>query len=68
MKYDQTKTQLSDCNDMRAVCHYLMPSTCKDLDHKILMEMSDVVTSLWTGANKRHVCIYYILLRIMIIE
>ncbi|XP_043804008.1 uncharacterized protein LOC122720942 [Apis laboriosa] len=55
MKYDQTKTQLNDCNDMRAVCHYLMPSTCKDLDHKILIEMSDVVTSLWTGANKRHV-------------
>ncbi|XP_050484851.1 uncharacterized protein LOC126870836 isoform X2 [Bombus huntii] len=55
MKYDQTNTQLHDCNNMRLVCQHLMPQTCKDLDHKVLMEMSDVVTSLWTGANKRQV-------------
>nr|XP_033190428.1 uncharacterized protein LOC117156965 isoform X2 [Bombus vancouverensis nearcticus] len=55
MKYDQTNTQLHDCNNMRLVCQHLMPQTCKDLDRKVLMEMSDVVTSLWTGANKRQV-------------
>ncbi|XP_048267019.1 uncharacterized protein LOC126920911 isoform X2 [Bombus affinis] len=55
MKYDQTNTQLHDCNNMRLVCQHLMPQTCKDLDHKVLKEMSDVVTSLWTGANKRQV-------------
>lgn len=58
MKHDQTETQLRDCNDMRAICQHLMPQTCKDLDHKVLMEMSDVVTSLWTGADKKQVYIY----------
>ncbi|CAK9816233.1 hypothetical protein ANTQUA_LOCUS8813 [Anthophora quadrimaculata] len=55
MKHDQTCTQLRDHNSMRLVCQHLMPSTCKDLDPKILVEMSGVVTSLWTGANKREV-------------
>ncbi|KAK1119682.1 hypothetical protein K0M31_013100 [Melipona bicolor] len=55
MKHDQTETQLRDCNDMRVICQHLMPQTCKDLDHKVLMEMSDVVTSLWTGADKKQV-------------
>lgn len=68
MKYDQTNTQLHDCNNMRLVCQHLMPQTCKDLDHKVLMEMSDVVTSLWTGANKRQVCIYITLKTMTIIS
>lgn len=57
MKHDQTITQLRDCNDMRLVCRHLMPSTCKDLDPKMLVEILSVVTSLWTGANKREVCV-----------
>lgn len=57
MKYDQTNTQLRDCNDMRLVCQHLMPNSCKDLDPKTIIEMLDVVTSLWAGANKRQVCI-----------
>lgn len=55
MKHDQTSTQLRDCNSMRLVCQHLMPRTCKDLDHKVLLEMVNVVTSFWTGANKRQV-------------
>ncbi|XP_076232699.1 uncharacterized protein LOC143178107 isoform X2 [Calliopsis andreniformis] len=55
MKYDQTATQLRDCNDMGLVCQHLMPSTCKYLDPDMLQEMLTVVTSLWTGANKRQV-------------
>ncbi|KOX71921.1 hypothetical protein WN51_03198 [Melipona quadrifasciata] len=55
MKHNQTETQLRDCNDMRVICQHLMPQTCKDLDHKVLMEMLDVVTSLWTGADKKQV-------------
>ncbi|KAK9299213.1 hypothetical protein QLX08_007720 [Tetragonisca angustula] len=55
MKHDQTETQLRDCNDMRVICQHLMPQTCKDLDHKVLMEMLDVVTSLWTEADKKQV-------------
>ncbi|XP_076663226.1 uncharacterized protein LOC143366222 isoform X2 [Andrena cerasifolii] len=55
MKHDQTITQLRDCNDMRLVCQHLMPSTCKDLDPKVLVEILSVVTSLWTGANKRQI-------------
>ena len=55
MKHDQTITQLRDCNDMRLVCRHLMPSTCKDLDPKVLVEILSVVTSFRTGANKRQV-------------
>ncbi|XP_043260493.1 uncharacterized protein LOC122402049 isoform X2 [Colletes gigas] len=55
MKYDQTNTQLCDCNKMRLVCQHLMPSTCTNLDPKLITEMLDIVTSLWTGANKRQV-------------
>ncbi|XP_017879897.1 uncharacterized protein LOC108624848 isoform X2 [Ceratina calcarata] len=53
MKHDETITQLRDCNDMRLVCQHLMPATCKELDPKRLMEMSDTVITLWTGANKK---------------
>lgn len=55
LKNDQTSTQLRDCNDMKLVCRHLKPSTCKDLDPRVLIEISDIVTSLWTGANKRKV-------------
>nr|XP_003701315.1 PREDICTED: uncharacterized protein LOC100883207 [Megachile rotundata] len=55
LKHDQTATQLRDCNDMKLVCQHLMPSTGKDLDPKVLMEVFDVVTSLWAGAGKKEV-------------
>ncbi|XP_015436353.1 PREDICTED: uncharacterized protein LOC107191766 [Dufourea novaeangliae] len=55
MKYDQTATQIGDCNNMRLVCQHLMPSNCKDVDTKLLSEMSNAVTSLWTEANKKQV-------------
>ena len=55
MKHDQTATQLHDCNDMKLVWQHLMPSTCKDLDPKVLIEVLDTVTSLWTGTSKREV-------------
>lgn len=67
MKHDQTKAQLRDCNDMRVICQHLMPQTCKDLDHKVLMEMSDVVTSLWTGADKKQVYTYILFELTMIV-
>ncbi|CAL7951486.1 unnamed protein product [Xylocopa violacea] len=56
MKHDQTSTQLNDCIQMKLICQHLMPATCTDLDDKVLKEMTDVVTSLWTGVNKRQVC------------
>ncbi|XP_076754249.1 uncharacterized protein LOC143425391 [Xylocopa sonorina] len=56
MKYDQTSTQLNDCIQMKLICQHLMPATCRDLDDKVLKEITDVVTSLWTGADKRQVC------------
>ncbi|XP_054002355.1 uncharacterized protein LOC128889065 [Hylaeus anthracinus] len=55
MKYDEINTQLCDCNEMRLICQHLMPNTCTNLDPKLITEMSDIVTSLWAGANKRHV-------------
>ncbi|XP_078043239.1 uncharacterized protein LOC144473327 [Augochlora pura] len=56
MKYDQTVTQIEDCKKMKLVCEYLMPSTCKDLDPKLLTEMLNLVSTFWDGANKKQIC------------
>ncbi|XP_076653148.1 uncharacterized protein LOC143359233 isoform X2 [Halictus rubicundus] len=55
LKYDQTITQIEDCKKMKLVCQHLMPSTCKDLDPKLLTEMLNAVTSFWNGASKKQV-------------
>ncbi|XP_076378036.1 uncharacterized protein LOC117229509 [Megalopta genalis] len=56
MKYDQTVTQIEDCKKMKLVCEYLMPSTCKELDPKLLTEMLNLVSTFWDGANKKQIC------------
>lgn len=55
MKIEQMHEILKDSETMLNICSHLMPTTNKDVSHKVIRECLDLMTHLRSGTIRKQV-------------